>query len=195
MSSRERLLAALDGFVRERRSGVRSKRHIVPLVEFAAAELRSRGVSDSSIRYEIPTGYFYKRKVDLVVESEGERSLNLVVLSQSGSVRKNLNNRRRDIVGDALNLRATNPTAKFGLIYLLRRDEEATKEGRAGNTPIDEMASFLANLQTDRGPLAHPLLDAAALLVADQEESGRIRIEAVPESVDVLRGFFDKLVG
>lgn len=193
MSSRRRLFAALDGFVRHRQGGARSKRHVVPLVEFAAAELRSRGVRSGSIRFEARAGRFYERQVDLVVDCDGEVRLTLVVVTQSGSVRKNLNNRRRDIVGDALNLRAGNPNALVALIYLLRADEEAKRKGGAGTSPIEELAAFLRELQATAAPLGRPLLDAAALLAADREASGRIRIERVPADVDVLGGFFDKL--
>ncbi len=193
MGSKHRLVAALDSFVRHRSAGARSKRHIVPLVEFAAAELRARGVRNTAIRYEAATGRFYQRQVDLVVETDGEISLSLVVITQSGSVRKNLNNRRRDIVGDAVNLRVANPGSQIGLIYLLRADDEATKKGTCGTSPIDELAAFLSDVQTAETPMGRPLLDAAALLAADRERDGRIRIEAMPRDVDVLSGFFDRL--
>src|SRR5687767_8426798 len=126
MSSKRRLVAALDGFVRRRQAGARSKRHVVPIIEFAAAELRSRTVRNASIRFEVLAGRFYERQVDLIVEAEGKVLLTLVVVTQSGSVRKNLNNRRRDIVGDAVNLRAANPGALVAVIYMLRADAEAT---------------------------------------------------------------------
>ena len=193
MGSRRRLIAALDGFVRHRQRGAKSKRHIVPLVEFAAAELRSRGVRGTSIVYEAAAGRFYQRQVDLVVKANNQISLTLVVISQSGSVRKNLNNRRREIVGDAVNLRAANPDALVALIYLLRADEEATNKGKSGASPFDELVAFLRDLQTANSPLGQPLLDAAALLAIDREESGRIRIEPMPPEVDILQGFFDHL--
>ena len=193
MGSKRRLVAALDGFVRHRSEGARSKRHIVPLVEFAAAELRARGVRTAAIRYEAATGRFYQRQVDLVVESNEKISLSLVVITQSGSVRKNLNNRRRDIVGDAVNLRMSNPGSQVGLIYLLRADEEAKRKGTYGTSPIDEVAAFLTDVQTAETPMGRPLLDAAALLAADRERDGRIRIETVPPAVDVLGEFFDRL--
>ena len=193
MGSEHRLVAALDSFVRHRSTGVRSKRHIIPLVEFAAAELRARGIRTAAIRYEAATGRFYQRQVDLVVETDGEISISLVVITQSGSVRKNLNNRRRDIVGDAVNLRVANPGSQVGLIYLLRADKEAKKRGTCGTSPIDELAAFLTELQTAETPMGRPLLDAAALLAADREPNGKIRIEVMPPAVDVLGGFFDKL--
>jgi hypothetical protein len=193
-SSQRRLVAALDGFARHRKAGVRAKRHIVPLVEFAAAELRSRGVRSSTIRYEALAGHFYQRKVDLLVEVNGEVALTLLVLTQSGSVRKNLNNRRRDVVGDAVNMRAAHPNAVVALLYVLRADEEATRKGTSGASPVDELVAFLIDLQTGDSPLGRPLLDAAALLAADSEPGGRIRIEPTHPDVDVLGAFFDKLV-
>ncbi len=193
MSSERRLVAALDSFVRHRRAGARTKRHVVPLVEFAAAELRSRGVRTGAIRFEVQVGRFYQRQVDLIVEENDRITLTLVVITQSGSVRKNLNNRRRDIVGDALNLRAANPESQIGFIYLLRADEEALKKGTSGTSPVEELAEFLAGLQTSDTPLGRPLLDAAALLAADCDTDGKIRIETMPERVNVLSGFFDQL--
>jgi hypothetical protein len=173
---------------------VRSQRHIVPLVEFAAAELRARGVRSSSIRYEAVAGHFYGRQVDLVVETDDHISLTLVVITQSGSVRKNLNNRRRDIIGDAINLRAGNPNVAIGLIYLLRANEEATRKGTSRTSPVEELAVFLRDVQTVSAPLGQPLFDAAALLAAESEPGGRIRIEPIPPEVDILQGFFDRLV-
>src|SRR5262245_18864948 len=120
MASKRRLVAALDGFVRTRQDGARSKRHIVPLLEFAAAELRSRAVRAAAIQFEVTLGRFYERQVDLVVKVDTQVLLTLIVLTQSGSVRKNLNNRRRDIVGDAVNLRAANPDSLVAVIYMLR---------------------------------------------------------------------------
>jgi hypothetical protein len=158
MSNRRRLVAALDGYVRQRQGGARSKRHIVPILEFAAAELRSRGVRDSEIRFEVGAGRFYERKVDLVVKSDDRVLLTLIVVTQSGSVRKNLNNRRRDIVGDAVNLRAANPDALVAAIYMLRADAEATSPGVSGTSPIQEMAAFLLDIQQPSAPLGKPLL-------------------------------------
>ena len=43
MSSERRLIAAIDSFVQKRKGGVRSKKHLEPLVAFSVAELRSRG--------------------------------------------------------------------------------------------------------------------------------------------------------
>lgn len=194
MESRRRLVSALDSFVRYRQKGVRSKRHVVPLAQFAAAELIGRGVESSSIRKEAPAGHFYIRQVDLVVEQNGRPALLLFVITQSGSVRKNLNNRRREIVGDALNLRLAHPNARVALVYLLCADEEATQPGTAGTSPLEELAAFLRDLQQPFEPFDRPLLDGAALLAADRDRNGRIRVESVPEGVDVLGHFFDRLV-
>lgn len=194
MSSKRRLVAALDGFVRHRRQGVRSKRHLQPLVQFARAELCARGVKDSSISYEVGLGQYYQRQVDLVVSSNGSVIATLVLITQSGSVRKNLNNRRRDIVGDALNLRAAHPDAAVGVIYLLTADEEATRKGAHGTSPVDELAGFLTALQQSTPALGQPLLDAAALIAASRDPGGRIHVEPVPDKVDVLGTFFDQLV-
>lgn len=194
MSSQRRLVAALDGFVQHRRKGVRSKRHLQPLVQFARAELRARGVKDSSISYEIALGQYYQRQVDLVVSSGGSVVATIMLITQSGSVRKNLNNRRRDIVGDALNLRAANRGATTGVIYLLTADEEATRKGANGTSPVDELATFLTALQRPTPALGRPLLDAAALIAASRDEGGRIHVEPVPDEVDVLGAFFDRLV-
>jgi len=40
-----------------------------------------------------------------------------------------------------------------------------------------------------------PLLDAAALIAADREPGGRVRIEPVAAEVDPLGDFFKRLVG
>lgn len=194
MGSKRRLVAALDRFVHRRREGVRSKKHLMPLMEFASAELRARGVRDSCITRETTLGRFYRRKVDLVVQVEGNVSAALLLITQSGSVRKNLNNRRRDIVGDAINLRAANPDAAIAVMYLLTADEEATRRGGTGTSPVDELAHFLTDLQHPAPPFGGPLLDAAALIAANQDSEGRICMEVVPSEVDVLGSFFDRIV-
>lgn len=191
MDSRGRLISALDSFTQRRLQGALSKKHVVPLVEFAAAEFRSRGVDAADIKREKSCGRYYKRKVDLVVETAFGIKILLFVITQSGSVRKNLNNRRRDIIGDCTNLRAAYPHAKLGLIYLLRSDREATTKGKSGTTPIEELALFFRDLLTKKDL---PLLDGAALLAADRGTDGRVRIEEVPDEVNVLRGFFGRLM-
>ena len=183
----------LDRFVEERAGGARSKQHVKPLVDFSVAELVSRGIRESEISFGSEHGQFYQRSVNLTVERSGEVLVTLNIITQSGSVRKNLTNRKREIIGDAINLRTANPGSRVGLIYLLRADEEAVKKNSAGTSPLDELAIFLNEAQTLTKPLGRPLLDAAALIVADQQPSGRIRIEEVPPEVDVLQGFFDKL--
>jgi hypothetical protein len=194
MDSRGRLISALDSFAQRRRKGARSKKHVVPLIEFAAAELRGRGIDGSSIKREKGCGRYYKSRVDLVVETNAGIQILIFVITQSGSVRKNLNNRRREIVGDCVNLRAEYPTARIGLIYLLRSDKEATARGKTtGRSPTDELAAFFQDLLSDQNT-PHSLLDAAALVVADRDTAGRIRIERVPSQVDVLDGFFGRLV-
>jgi hypothetical protein len=193
MDSRNRLISALDTFAQRRRKGSLSKKHVVPLVEFAAAEFRGRGVDAGEIKREKVCGRYYKRKVDLVVETRRGVEILVFIITQSGSVRKNLNNRRRDIIGDSVNLRAAHPNAKLGLIYLLRSDREATRRSKAGTSPIDELALFFQDLLA-AGSQRAALLDAAALLAADCDAGGRIRIEKVPDDVDVLGNFFGRLL-
>ena len=76
----------------------------------------------------------------------------------SGSVRNNLKNRYRDIVGDAVNLRVAYPDAKFAVLFLLQADEEATQKGTGGTSAIEELAEFLFEMQTVNTPLGRPLL-------------------------------------
>jgi len=193
IDSRRRLVSALDSFASYREKGVRSKRHIGPLVKFAASELVERGIPIKWIKEKVRAGYFYSSLVDLVVESSGRVKILILVVTQSGSVRKNLNNRRRDIVGEAINLRLAHPDARLGVIYFLRADREALRRGAAGTNPVQEMAAFLRDLQEWSSPFQRALLDGAALLAANRDKNGRIKIEQVIPEVDVLGQFFDKL--
>lgn len=194
MSSRRRLIAALDGFVRRRTIGVRTKGHLQPLLDYLAAELRQRLPPGATIAFEIPVAGLFSRQVDCVVRVAAEVKLTIIVLTQTGSVRKNLNNRRRDILGDAVNLRAANPVAASGLIYLLTADEEARRKSSAGTNPIDELAEFLAAMQQRESQAGTSHYDAAALIPVRQDGEGRIVIETVPKAVDILGDFFDTLL-
>jgi hypothetical protein len=194
MSSQRRLISALEVFARHRQEGSHSKRHVAPIINFAAAELVHRGIPRTHLREEVPTGCFYTRQIDLIVGSKDQPEVLLFIITQSGSVRKNLNNRRRDIVGDALNLRLAHPEAGVGLIYLLTADTEATRRGTAGTSPVEELTEFLCELQRPHTGLGRPLLDGAALIAAECEPKGRIRIEPVVPEVDILGTFFNRLV-
>ena len=193
-ASRRRLIAAVDGFVRCRSNGVRGKDHLKPLLAFVAAELKQRLSPAADIRFEVPLTGLYTRRVDCVVRVASEVRITIIVLTQTGSVRKNLNNRRRDILGDSVNLRVATPTATSGLIYLLTADEEARRKSPGGTSPIDELADFLAKMQTETSRAGAVLYDAAALIPVRQDGDGRIVIEVVPTEVDILGRFFETLI-
>jgi hypothetical protein len=194
MSSRRRLIAALDGFVRRRTTGVRTKGHLQPLLDFLAAELRQRLPPAAEIDFEVTVTGLFPRQVDCVVRVASEVRLTIIVLTQTGSVRKNLNNRRRDILGDAVNLRAANPGAASGVLYLLTSDDEARRKSANGTSPIDELGFFLTNMQRSASPTEKIHYDAAALIPVRQDKDGRIVIEPVPQEVDILGSFFETLV-
>lgn len=194
MSNQRRLISALEVFARHRQEGSHSKRHVAPIINFAAAEFRDRGIPRTHLLEEVPTGCFYTRQVDLMVGRKEQPEVLIFIITQSGSVRKNLNNRRRDIVGDALNLRLAHPEAGVGIIYLLTADAEATRRGLAGTSPVEELTGFLCELRRPHTGLGRPLLDGAALIAAECEPNGRIRIEPVVPEVDILGTFFDRLV-
>ena len=194
MSSRRRLIAALDGFVRRRTVGVRTKGHLQPLLAFVAAELRQRLPPAADIGFEVPVTGLFSRQVDCVVRIASEFKLTIIVLTQTGSVRKNLNNRRRDILGDAVNLRAANPVAASGFIYLLTADQEARRKSSGGTSPIDELAGFLTAMQRRDSQAGISHCDAAAVIPVRQDGDGRIVIETVPKGVDILGDFFETLV-
>lgn len=195
MERNRRLISALDAFVRYRDAGGKSKKHVTPIVDFASAELRARGTLSERIKTEVLLGKFFDRKVDLVVTNKKGLEVALLVMTQSGSFRNNLNNRRRDIVGDTMNLRAACPDARIGLIYLLRANEEAMARGKNGRNPIEEISIFLNGMQSsglgDRGSV----LDAAAVVAAEREQTGVIRIEEVLKDVEIGGRFFDRLLG
>jgi hypothetical protein len=194
MSSRRRLIAALDGFVRRRTTGVRTKGHLQPLLAFLAAELRQRLSPAAQIEFEVPVTGLFSRQVDCVVRVASEVRLTIIVLTQTGSIRKNLNNRRRDILGDAVNLRAANPDAASGVLYLLTSDDEARRKSANGTSPIDELGFFLTSMQRCASQTDRSHYDAAALIPVRQDKDGRIVIEPVPQEVDILNAFFETLV-
>jgi len=192
---RRRLVSSLEDYVRHREAGSSSKRHVRPVINFARAELIQQGVPADHIRLEeVVVDHYFPRRVDIAIKCGAEIDLLLLVVTQSGSIRKNLNNRKREIVGDAVNLRLAQPKARIGLIYLIRADKEATRRGHAGTSPIDELVVFLSNLQLARVGERWPLLDAAALIAADREADGTVRIERVPAEVDPLGEFFRRIV-
>ena len=105
-----------------------------------------------------------------------------------------MNNRRRDLIGDAVNLRSAARTAKIGLIYLIQSTPEATKRTASGNSFIDSMTELLERLQEPFPLFDRPLFDAAALVAANRDVNSQIHIEPVNPNVSIAHGFFDRLV-
>jgi hypothetical protein len=194
MSSMHRLIAAIDGFVRNRRDGVRTKKHLQPLNELITAELLHRGVRADNIYHEVSMGAFFNRPVDCVVRNGDDVALMILLVTQTGSVRKNLTNRRRDILGDAVNLRAAYPQASTGVIYLLTADSEALHKGPGGASAIDDLIAFLSQMRQPTSQSPRPLLDSAALIAAQQDHTGRVTIYPVPNSLNILSSFFESLL-
>jgi hypothetical protein len=193
MRSADRLYSALASFVRQRSSGTQSKRHITPLVQFLAAELVSRGFPAAAINRNVRVGTYYSTTVKLLAKGERVTTV-IVVVTQSGAIRKNLTNRCRELVGDAVNLRAADANARIGVVYVLRADEEARRPGADGRTAIEELASFMESVQQPSSLLEKPLFDACALIAADQGRDGRVHIAPVGRMVDIQGGFFERVI-
>ena len=194
-ADRSRLYAAVDAFVTAReKTGSQSREHITPLLGFLRAELVAAGVPRSLLREATYTGAYFRSKVDLSVEWPDRPSVFISVITQSGSVRNNLTNRRREILGDALNLRTAHPAARLGVLYLIRADEEALRKRDGGTSAIDELQTYFLSLLHAGEYLPLPVLDAAALIAANRTASRRIEIETVDRRLDVLDGFLPQLL-
>jgi hypothetical protein len=194
VTSADRLFAALAAFVRHRKGGTQAKKHVTPLVQFAAAELVALGVPTHAIKRNVHVRGLYSSAVKLRAELPNTCCL-LSLVTQSGSIRKNLTNRWRDILGDAVNLRYAEPTARLGLVYVMRADDEAMRRGTSAQSPLEELIDFMKHAQQAFATTGRPLIDACALIATDQERDGLIRIVEVGPSLDIREGFFERLIG
>jgi hypothetical protein len=166
---------------------------VVPLVQLVAAELVSRGVPSDLIERNVHFFGLYSTAVKIRAQTDNQTYL-LSLITQSGSIRNNLTNRCRDIVGDAVNLRFAAPEARHGLIYVIRSDEEAMRLNPAGQSAVDDLAKFMREIQRPFALLGRPLIDACALVAANQESGAQIRVLDLGRDLNIRDGFFERLL-
>jgi hypothetical protein len=92
-------------------------------------------------------------------------------------------------------LRYAEPLARLAFVYVIRADDEACRAGISGHSPIGELATFMRQAQEARGPMGKAFVDACALIAADQDQAGIVRLIDVGSELDIRAGFFERFLG